>query len=120
MRKTMNPKIAERVVSRFLTASEKVIDKKNTGNYVVELVFDPRDAYALKVQFTGAWAGGDKVEISLESNEWELDEEAEDDMKKWFHSTVRGDHDVSGLLAHAGFDEAGNPRGRSKPVEVDL
>lgn len=100
----------------------RVTEKKNTGDYVIELVDhgSTGEEYVLRVNYVGPWSSGEPVElVSLDltdeldrelGDDWgypETCEEADSIARKWFES-IRGDHDVVGYLANHGFDRYTN------------
>ncbi len=94
-----------------------VLARKNTGNYVVELV-DEDDYYALRVRYTGSY--GSDVEAHLDLEGEGVDQARPAEMKDWLRSQLRGDLDVAELLARAGYDQYTNPIGRQRAVPIVL
>lgn len=95
----------------------QVIAKKNTGNYVVELV-DEDDYYAMRVRYIGTYGSDVAAHVDLEGEG--VDEARPAEMKDWLRAQVRGDLDVAEMLAQAGYDQYTNPIGRHRAVRIML
>lgn len=84
-----------------------VIGERNTGNYHARLRWHAQDeTYYVDVLYTGAWSGGETVEVILLEDTDRDDAQALD----MFAEAARGDFDVESLLAQAGFDQYTNAR----------
>jgi hypothetical protein len=95
-----------------------VLARKNTGNYVVDLV-DEDDSYALRVRYTGSYGSDVEAHVDLEGEG--VDQARPAEMKEWLRSEVRGDLDVAEILGQAGYDQYTNPVGRrQRPARIRL
>lgn len=93
------------------------VAQKDTGNYNLVLV-DHDDEFVMQIRYTGEWASGEWVEISLpDADKWVNDRvntgsasEVRRLGKEWLDRFVRGDLDVVDLLEKQGFDKFTNHR----------
>ncbi|MFI5296885.1 MAG: hypothetical protein ACHREM_02210 [Polyangiales bacterium] len=93
----------------------KILAQKNTGNYEVALL-EEDETYGLSVRYTGDWTGGEVVILWLDVNDPEDATKAA--MRAWFRAHVRGDMNVDGLLARAGYDQYTNLTGKARSIRV--
>jgi hypothetical protein len=98
----------------------RVLDRKDTGNYRVEFVDlgDTGEEFVLRVRYTGAWAGGDAVDVHVRDLDAYLQDYVDEGdleridaaAKKWFGRYILGDHDVERYLDLDGYDQHTNRR----------